>query len=146
MGTQTESYNKPLPRPTPTDQAYWDGLKRHEVLVQRCDACGSLQWYPRQLCSACTSFALSWTPVEPKGTIYSFTTQHHKTGSKFDHELPYSVAVVALDVSPEIKLVGRIDNVDVEDVRIGMDVRGVFVDATEDVTFLHFEPVGEDNE
>ncbi len=133
-------YKKPLPRPTETDQAHWEGLKRHQVLVQRCDDCQTWLWYPRQMCSNCASFALSWTEVDPAGTIYSFTTQHHATGSKFDSELPYSVAVVELDAAPEVKLVGPVNNVTPDEIHIGQQVRGIFLDATAEVTFLHFEP------
>ena len=86
------------------------------------------------------SFALSWTKVDPTGTIYSFTTQHHATGSKFDAELPYSVAVVKLDAAPDVKLVGPVNNVTPEEIHIGQRVRGTFLDATPEVTFLHFEP------
>ncbi len=139
--TAKPEYRKPLPKPTETDQPYWDGLKRHQVLIQKCDDCGSYLWYPRQMCSNCTSFALTWTEVDPTGTIYSFTTQHHGTGSKFDSELPYSVAVVELDAHPDVKLVGPVNNVTPEQIHIGQRVRGTFLDATDEVTFLHFEPI-----
>ena len=138
--TARPEYRKPLPKPTETDQPHWDGLKRHQVLVQKCDDCGSFLWYPRQMCSNCMSFALTWTEVDPTGTIYSLTTQHHGTGSKFDAELPYSVAVVELDAHPDVKLVGPVNNVTPEEIHIGQRVRGTFLDATDDVTFLHFEP------
>jgi uncharacterized OB-fold protein len=133
-------YDKPLPRPTGIDHAYWDGLKAHELRVQRCDECGVLQWYPREMCSACSSFALSWTTVDPRGTVYSYTTQHHPTGSKFDGEIPYTVAVVQLEEAPEINLVGRLVGVPPDQVAVGMPVTAEYVDATEDFTLLLFHP------
>jgi uncharacterized OB-fold protein len=135
-----DGYDKPLPRPTPVDQPYWDGLKTHRMLVQQCDDCGARQWYPREMCSSCAGFSLSWASVEPEGEVYTFTTQHHATGSKFDADLPYTVVVVRLDESPEISLVGRL--VGAEAPWIGMKVAGAYLDATEDFSLLLFRPAG----
>jgi uncharacterized OB-fold protein len=137
-----DGYDKPLPRPTPVDQPYWDGLKTHRMLVQQCDDCGTRQWYPREMCSACSSFSLSWAAVEPEGEVYTFTTQHHPTGSKFDADIPYTVVVVRLDEAPEINLVGRLVGTETAAVRIGMKVAGAYLDATEDFSLLLFRPAG----
>src|ERR1700677_126556 len=141
-----EPYSKPLPKPTRIDKPYWEGLSRHELLVQRCDDCRVFQWYPREMCSNCTSFSLSWTPVSPDGTLYSFTTQHHSTGFKFDKDLPYTVALVQPSGVPGLGLGGLFDNAEADPVRIGMPVEGVFVNATSEVTFLHFRPARNDPE
>jgi uncharacterized protein len=130
-------YAKPLPRPTPQDSFHWEGLKRHECLVQQCTRCGELQWYPRDMCSRCGSFDLTHKEVEPTGTVFTYTTQHHGTGSKFDSEVPYTVAVVELTAHPGIRLVGRLE-LGAEDVHVGLPVVGSYLDATEEVTFLLF--------
>jgi uncharacterized OB-fold protein len=133
-------YDKPLPRPTPVDQPYWDGLKAHRTLVQQCGDCGTRQWYPREMCSTCTSFALEWADVDPAGVLYTYTTQHHPTGSKFDADIPFTVAVVQLDAAPEINLVGRLVGVEPGDVRIGMSLVGEYLDATDEISLLLFRP------
>jgi uncharacterized protein len=137
--SETTGYDKPLPRPTATDQPHWDALRAHETKVQRCTDCGTRQWYPRDMCSACASFALAWEAVEPRGVVRTFTVQHHPTGSKFDADIPFAVAVVQLDDAPEINLVGRIVDADPADVHIGAAVRGRYLDATDEVTLLVFE-------
>jgi uncharacterized protein len=132
-------YTKPLPRPTPQDRFHWEGLKQHQCLVQQCARCGQLQWYPRDMCSRCSSFDLTSKRVEPAGTVFTYTTQYHATGSKFDAEVPYTVAVVELDEHPEIRLVGRLA-ADPAAVHVGLPVVGDYLDATDDVTFLLFRP------
>jgi uncharacterized OB-fold protein len=133
-------YNKPLPKPTATDRPYWDALRRHELRVQQCEECGARQWYPRETCSTCTSFALAWSAVDPVGTVFSFTTQHHPTGSKFDVEVPFTVVVVQIENAPEIKLVGPLLDVDSAGIHVNMPVHGEYFDATDEFTLLVFRP------
>ena len=35
---------------TPLDAPFWDALRRHELLVQRCDECGQLRFVPSERC------------------------------------------------------------------------------------------------
>jgi uncharacterized OB-fold protein len=44
---------KPVPRPTPDTQPFWDGLARGEYLIQHCKDCGQPRHYPRPVCPAC---------------------------------------------------------------------------------------------
>ncbi|HVW35141.1 MAG TPA: OB-fold domain-containing protein [Acidimicrobiia bacterium] len=133
------SSNGVLPRPTELDQPHWDGLKRHELLVQRCATCGGYVWYPSEVCPGCRDTTLEWTAVEPAGTVYSFTVQHQRTGSRFDGELPYVSAVVQLRDAPEITMGARLIDVEPDAVRIGLPVTGDFLD-TPEVTVLRFRP------
>lgn len=137
-----ERHSLPVPQPTAVQEEYFAGLRRHETLIPRCDACGSWQWYPREMCASCHGWSMSWRAVEPVGEVYSFTTQHHATGSKFDVMLPYTVALVALDEAPGVRLVGRLVDVRPHDARIGLRVRGTYVDATEETTYLVFGSTG----
>jgi uncharacterized OB-fold protein len=131
------TYTKTLPVPGALDSPYWQGLRRREVLVQRCSDCGVKQWYPREVCSRCHSFALGWTPVEPVGTVYTYSVQHQKTGSKFDEDIPYAVLVVELTGAPEVHLVGQLVG-DPGGVKIGTPVVGDFLDATPEITILNW--------
>ena len=131
-------YNKTLPHPDTLDQPYWDGLRRHQVLVQQCTECGTKQWYPREICKRCHSFNLGWEPVEPVGKVYSFSVQHHRTGSKFDEDLPYAVLVVEIDGAPDVHLTGRLVTDPAEAIEIGTPVVGEFLDVNPDITILNW--------
>lgn len=63
------AWNKPLPRPTPISQPYWDGLKAHEVRIQQCESCQHWIFFPRAHCPACASQALAWRNVSGNGTL-----------------------------------------------------------------------------
>jgi uncharacterized OB-fold protein len=79
---------------------FWAGARRHELLLQCCDDCGSRQHYPRPMCLACGSLRLSWTRGSGLGTVYSRTTVHIQVEP--DRPPPYVVAVVQLDEGPRM--------------------------------------------
>ena len=50
------------PTITPDTAFFWDGLKEHKLLIQRCAACGVLRHPPRPMCPRCNS--LDWDAVD----------------------------------------------------------------------------------
>ena len=130
---------KPQPSPTPTSQPYWDGLARGEVRVQRCDVCGHWAHYPRHRCPVCLSDRLTWHPVEPEGTVYTFTVARRPTAPPFADDVPQVIAVVELDVG--VRMTTTLVDVDADDVRVGMRVTAVFDGGPERPTLLRFRPL-----
>lgn len=128
----------PIPVPTPTSQPFWDGLKSRQVRLQRCDDCDTWIYYPRTRCSACLSEALSWHDVSGEGVIYTYTVTHQPTSPHFADELPQRLAVVELDEG--VRLTSTLTNVEDVEIAVGMRVRPVFDDVSDDVTLLRFEP------
>ena len=53
----------------PLDAPFWEGLRRHELLVQECTACSRLRFVPTELCPYCASPAATWTPVSGRGRV-----------------------------------------------------------------------------
>ena len=41
--------DKNLPQPTAETAAYWEGCRKHQLLIQQCTQCGHYQFYPRIL-------------------------------------------------------------------------------------------------
>ncbi|MBI3967901.1 MAG: OB-fold domain-containing protein [Chloroflexi bacterium] len=134
-------YKKPLPAPTPADEPYWRALIEQQLVLPRCTECRSYQWYPRLMCRACGSLSLEWEPVRGRGVVFSYTTQHHRTGSRFDDELPYTIVVVDLAEAPGVRMTGRLTNCAPEAVEIGLPVESWYEAVTPEVTFLRFRPV-----
>jgi uncharacterized OB-fold protein len=62
----------PSPAPDGRDKEFWEALKRHEIVVQCCSRCSSLQMEPEWLCYKCHSFELGWKQVAGRGHIYSW--------------------------------------------------------------------------
>ena len=80
------------PSMTPDTKFFWDGVREHRLLVQRCASCGALRHPPRPMCPACRSLAWETTEATGRGTVYSFVIPHHPPLPWFPE--PYVVAQV----------------------------------------------------
>jgi uncharacterized OB-fold protein len=131
-------FNKPLPTPTPTSAPFWDALKEGIVKLQRCEACGTWVFYPRNRCSTCLSDALEWHEVPGTGSLYTFTIARQPTSPHFASEVPQRLAVVELDEG--VRLTTTLINVADADIRIGMRVRPFFDPVSDEITLLRYQP------
>ncbi|TAL76016.1 MAG: acyl dehydratase [Rhodanobacter sp.] len=131
-------WNKPLPRPTPISQPWWDGLKAHEVRIQQCTACDAWVFFPRAHCPVCASRQLAWRTVSGHGTLYSFTLARVPTLPEFTDELPQLLAVVQLDEGPHLNT--TLLGLPPERWQIGARVRPVFDDRPGEFTLLRYAP------
>jgi uncharacterized protein len=127
-------------QPIPDDDSlpYWEALRRHELLFQRCGACGHAQWYFRAMCAACWSRDLERVAASGAGTVYSFTEVHQSADPALQAELPFTLALVELAEGPRV--LGRIEE---GTVAIGDAVMASFRDIGE-WTLLTFRPTGAD--
>lgn len=99
-------------------RAWWDATRARRLLIQRCDACGHLQHYPRMLCVACGRTALSFVEAAGTGAVRSFTVVHRAPSASFS--APYIVALVRL--SEGTQLLTRIVDCEQTEVRCDMPV------------------------
>ena len=131
-------YTKPLPHPNDVSQPFWDAAKRHELQIQRCNACGTSIFYPREACSECLAADLIWIPASGKGRLYSYTIAQAPTHPAFAADVPYVIAIIELEEGPHIttNLVGC----PIEDVTIGMPVVASFEDVNAETTLVKFRP------
>lgn len=133
-------YKKPLPVILPETEEYWKAAKRHELLLQRCRKCGQVIYFPRIICFKCLSKELEWFNSKGLGTIYSYTIINYQIAHKsFEQDVPYIYAIIDLDEGA--RMISNVINIDVSKVKIGMRVRAVFEDVTEDISIPKFEPL-----
>jgi uncharacterized OB-fold protein len=128
---------KPRPVPTPTSftRPFWEGTKQGKLMLQRCRACGTRQYYPRPVCLRCISRDLEWTEASGQGTVYSYTvTQLPPEG--FEGREPY--VLVSVDLPEGARVLGTLLGVAPAEVRIGMPVRATYERLTDDITLLQF--------
>lgn len=128
---------EPLPVPTPVTQPFWEGTRRHRLMLQRCDE-GHVFFYPRSHCPRCLSNRLEWAEASGRGTLYSYTVARRPTSPDFEEDVPFVIAVVELDEGP--RMTSRLVEVDLDRVEIGMRLEVVFDDVTEEVTLPYFRP------
>ena len=119
-----------LPIPTPEADGlsapYWEGLRRGELLVQRCNGCQTWQWGPEWLCHKCHSFDLAWTAIEGRGRIFSWTRAWHPAHAALKERGPYVIVVVELPHAGNIRMLGNLLGDPRRDADIGAEVKAVF--------------------
>ena len=135
-------YQKPLPNPLhrETSAPFWEAARRHALALQRCEACGRLVWYPREVCSFCLSSRLAWETLSGRGRLHSYTVIHQPANPAFREDVPYIYAMVELDEGPRI--IGNVIGCRPEEARIDMPLVAVYDDVTPDVTLVKFRPAG----
>ncbi len=131
---------KPLPDVTPESRPYWEGCRRHELLLQRCGACGAVQHYPRGVCATCWSADLEWQRSSGRGTVWTFTVVHRSQAPGFKDALPYVLAYVELEEG--VQMLTNLVECDPARVAIGTPVEVTFEDVTPEVSIPRFRPVG----
>jgi len=106
MSTNLDDHARLPPRPRPEPDAlsspYWDGLRAHKLMLQRCRACGRVRHYPRPLCDQCYAFEHDWIEARGAGRVHSWTVCHHAFHPAFKQELPY--ALVTVDLAEGVRL------------------------------------------
>ena len=133
-----EQDKKPLPSPNVASRAYWEGCKRHELLLPRCRSCGAYHFFPRFFCVKCASSDLEWVKASGRGEIYTFSILERAGMPAFAAETPYVLSLVQLDEG--VRLMTNIVECPPDKVKIGMKVQAVFEDVTEEITLPKFKP------
>lgn len=126
------------PTPTPETKPFWEGTKRHELMLPRCKSCGKCHFYPRSVCPHCWSNDLEWIKASGKGKLHTFAIPQR---SIMGIPGPFITAIVQLDEGPRIatNLIGI--EPDPKKVRCDMDVEVVFDDLTDTISLPKFRPV-----
>ncbi|UCC59492.1 MAG: OB-fold domain-containing protein [Dehalococcoidia bacterium] len=118
------------PWPGPINQEYYDGLKRHELLLQKCTDCGKFRFWPIEMCPFCNSFNYEWARCSGKGTVHSYTIQHATM------PYPWPVLLVELEEGPRLITHGLMSP---EEVYIGMPVEVDFEKISDNITLHAFK-------
>jgi len=117
---------------------FWDHTRKHELRVQRCAACQELRWPPRPVCGSCGDDAVEWVAVPRRGRLYSWVTIWRATVPALQAEVPFDVAVVALDADPRLRMLGRVEAVPDRELAIDSPMNVVFHAVTDDVTLAYW--------
>jgi uncharacterized OB-fold protein len=142
--TEKPAYAKPLPDMRPEGDPFWAGTKEHKLLLPAGDD-GKPFWYPRANRPG-TLEPVQWIESKGEGAVYTYSTHFIGPSKAYKGDPPHIVALVDLDegVRMMTNLVSDTEgypSLEPDAVSIGMRVRVVFHDVTDDITLPKFAPV-----
>jgi uncharacterized protein len=124
--------HRPLVGVDPDLEPFFEGLKAHEFPLLRCKRCGSW-WFPYTLCTRHEDIPgfdeMEWVPSSGRGTVFAKTVVHQVADAAFADEVPYALAIVALEEGPHFP--ARLVDCDPQAVHAGMAVEVIYVDSDE---------------
>jgi uncharacterized OB-fold protein len=126
------------PSVSPDTQFFWDGLKDHQLLIQRCASCGVFRHPPRPMCPSCNSLEWDTVTASGRGTVHSFVMPQHPPMPFMEH--PYIVALV--DLEEGTRLLSNLCEVAPGDASIGMPVEVFYTEFDEGLVLHQFRPTG----
>jgi uncharacterized OB-fold protein len=86
-----------VPHPSAVSAPFWDGTRRRELTMQRCESCSRLVWYPRFVCPHCGDSSLRWEKLSGNGVVYAVSVHHRAALPALADKVPYAVVLVDLD-------------------------------------------------
>ena len=137
------SYEKPLPDMRPEGTKFWEGTKEHKLLLPT-GPDGTPFWYPRAYAPG-TLDEVSWTESKGEGTVYTYSIHHIGPSKAYKGDPPHTVVLVDLDegvrmMSNLVQDTEGYPSIDPDEVEIGMRVRVVFHDVTDEISLPKFVP------
>jgi uncharacterized OB-fold protein len=77
--------------------AYFRHCAAHDYHLQRCAACHLVRYPPTTGCPWCGHPDAEWSPVEGRGTVFTYAEVHHAIQPAFQDHLPYLILIVELE-------------------------------------------------
>ena len=134
-----------LPPGLPNDPLttfFWEGARKHELHIQRCQSCGTYIHLPRPVCRNCQSFDLRGEKVSGLGPLYSYTETFKPFHPFFVDRSPYILATIALNEQPVLHLLSNLVDIQNADIKIGMPVQVTFEELDTNYVIPVFTAVG----
>jgi uncharacterized OB-fold protein len=124
------------PRVDLDNQGFWEAVKQHKLVFQKCKGCGLLVHRPRPMCPRCNSMKKEWVPSTGKGVVYSWVNFVYANAAYPGIKVPYTVVVV--EMAEGVRIISNLYDVKPEEVYVGMLVEVVFDDIADDLTLPKF--------
>jgi len=129
----------PPPMADTTTLPWWQAPAEHRLVVQRCTSCQHTRLPPAPVCPECRGADADWQEVSGRGELYTYSIVHRPIAA--GQELPYVVAVIALEDSGGVRILSNIVDVDVAELEVGMPVELVWEDMSPELAIPRFRPL-----
>lgn len=135
--TESQVVAKPQPAVTPGAEYYWESATKELLVLPECCDCKTLFFYPRAWCPACFSQNLLWQELSGRGKVYSFSIINQAPFPAYQADVPYVLAIIALEEGPH--MMTNVLNCDPDSVYVDMPVEVIF-EARGDRKIPQFQP------
>jgi uncharacterized OB-fold protein len=125
-----------LPQLDELNRPYWTGGERGELVMQACPQ-GCILHPPVAYCTCCGSKEIAPRVLSGRGTVHSFTVNHHPWNPTMPER--YVIALVVIEEQDDVRIMTNIIGCEPDEVHIGMPVQVTF-ENHEDVWLPLFEP------
>jgi len=98
--------SRPVPQPSLESKPFWEGCNEGRLLMQYCDHCTKLNWFPRSYCAHCGAEDFTWKEVAGTGILETYSVVYRPMNEAWASEVPYVLAIVRLDEG--VRMVTRI--------------------------------------
>ena len=102
-----------------TIDSFYKFVGEGKLMAAKCSKCGAVQLPPRPACPKCMSKDQQWIPVNPKGTLLTYTVIH-VAPKEFETKAPYALGIVRFDNGGQ--LLGIVRDIEPTKLQIGMTV------------------------
>ena len=96
------AFSRPLPVPSPESLPFWQGCREGRLLLQHCEQCATINWFPRAFCLKCGSAAFEWRPAIGTATLETFSVVYRAMNEAWKSQVPYTLAWVRLAEGPRM--------------------------------------------
>jgi uncharacterized OB-fold protein len=145
MQTNLATPAAPQPVPTLLTAPFWQGCNEGRLMLQRCEHCHKLRFYPAESCPFCGTLGGTWVAATGSGTVYSWIVVHKTPDNYWRTRVPYVSAIIELDDQPHLYMPGLLTQVAPDAVRAGMRVQAWFESGGESQALPRWRPAGAGN-
>ncbi|PCI45963.1 MAG: DNA-binding protein [Moraxellaceae bacterium] len=124
-----KKFKIPVPEINEETQHFWDATAEGKLLIKKCADCNEYHYYPRTICPFCMSDNTEWIQSTGKGTVYTYSVMRRSP-------VQYCIAYVTLEEG--ITMMTNLIDIDLDEIKIGMDVQVAFVDTGEGCALPYF--------
>jgi uncharacterized protein len=130
----------PLPQPTHMTQPFWDAAREGRLIVQRCDDCGRLRFYPSAGCNHCGSSRFRWDRMSGEGRVYSWIVVRTSVDAAWRCRTPFVTAIVELAEQPGLLMPGLLIGIRPGAVRADLPVEVWFEPMNDRISLPRWRP------
>jgi uncharacterized OB-fold protein len=130
---------QPVPPVNEFTRPFWEGGLQNELRLQRCSDCGHIRYPLSTICPKCLSAAYEWQELSGRGVVQSFVIFDRAYHDDWKDDVPYVVALIALDEGPVF--LTNVVGVPPSDVQVGQHVKATFGRRSAEAALPQFTPV-----